>query len=483
MQKHTISSNNRPKVDKYVDKLKRHSQKNSSKTSIILSNLAIEKLKPLPVNTIYWFRGLNGFGIRISPKGIRTWIVQYRVENKNKRMSIGRYPQMSLNEARKRHTDIKFIVEFGGDPLEEKRLIRKNKKDDKTVSYLLDLYVEHSKKAGKKTYKNEYYIIRNGLGDELLQKPIAQITPREISNAVRAKINNGKPSAARHLLKYTKRLFNYGAGLFLLEQNNNPCIGLKVDVPKRKRQRHLSPKEIYKFWHGLEKLPVSPSLILAIKFLLCTASRSVEVRNMQWDDVDPYSRVWTMPTSKNGRMHRVHLSNLAMTLIDEVKQYTGHSDWVFGSARYNGRCQIIDKTIKPFKVWTLSQVFRRHFKKFQISKEFYPHDLRRTGATIVAGLFGRRDFASLLLNHTMSDVTGIYDHYSYDKEKKMAINALNKAIEIIIKSPNVESVPSFEQLREKVFNKANHSTVDTKQDFQASFSNPVSYTLSYIHDG
>ena len=82
---------------------------------------------------------------------------------------------------------------------------------------------------------------------------------------------------------------------------------------------------------------------------------------------------------------------------------------------------------------------------------FTPHDLRRTGATIIASLFGRKDLVKMCLNHVSNDVTDIYDQYTYSQEKKMAMNALNKALRIILDSKNIESIPNIDNLRELVF--------------------------------
>ncbi|MEX0315148.1 MAG: tyrosine-type recombinase/integrase [Allomuricauda sp.] len=119
-------------------------------------------------------------------------------------------------------------------------------------------------------------------------------------------------------------------------------------------------------------------LILALKFLLCTAARTIEVRTMRWQDIDMIERIWTMPTSKNGRMHRVHFSSLAMEILSEAKIFNGNNEFVFACDKYNGQSQQITDSAKPVKVWTLSQVFRRHFGKLGIAQRFYPHDLRIT---------------------------------------------------------------------------------------------------------
>ena len=117
-----------------------------------------------------------------------------------------------------------------------------------------------------------------------------------------------------------------------------------------------------------------------------------------------------------------------------------------------------------------------------VKDEFYPYDLRRTSATLVAALFGRKDLASLVLNHTSNTVTDIYDQYAYDREAKMAVNALNRALQIIIESKDVESIPSFEDLRQIVIEdreKPNviHQKACKTVELQASFQ--VLYLIGF----
>ena len=186
-------------------------------------------------------------------------------------------------------------------------------------------------------------------------------------------------------------------------------------------------------------------------------------------------------------MHRVYLGDLALTILEKAKKYTFGEELVFGSPRRKIEKNGI-RIAKMLERNSLSQAIVNNFELLEISEKFTPHDLRRTGATMIAGLFGRRDFASLALNHTNKDATDVYDQYVYDKEKKLTLNALNKAIEIIVNSPNVESVPSFDELRAKIIspiqppNLNQGQGVDIQSGFQASFSNPVTYKLSYDHD-
>ncbi len=467
-----------------------NADQNRTKSTIVFTHLTIQHLKPQSKRTIYWCDGMMGFGIRISPRGIKTWIFQFRINGVERRMTLGKFPRMSLSEAIQEYIDNKAKVDNGIDPLEERNTHKSKWKSEPTVGELIDIYISYCKKTGKRTYKDEERALGKNMPKDVMAMKIGDVPAKRLSHAVDTIIERGALSMAEHFYRYTRRMFNFAMDRDLMD--SNPCAKIKVRIRKRKRQRHLDLKEIYLFWNNLEDVPMCTVKRLMLKFLLCTVTRPIDVRHMRWSHVNLNQKIWTLPTTKNGILHRVYLGDVAINVLKEVARMTGDYELVFGSfgsKAFNGGKLHKPKALTPLSKGSLSQSLRLHFDKLQIEQPFYPYDLRRTGATMIAGLFGRRDFATMALNHTTNDVTGIYDQYTYDREKKMMLNALNKAIDIIINSPNVESVPDFEELRHHVIqsnassNSIDGGSGDNAQGLQASFSSPVSYTLSYDHDG
>lgn len=459
----------------------------NQKRFIKFTDLSIQHLKPLSKRVDYWCQGLSGFGIRVSPKGTKTWFYLFRYRGMQKRMSLGRYPKTSLSEAINKYGNAKKVVDHGLDPLFQKRTGEKEERDELILSELVEYYLEHNKKIGKKSWKQEERNLRKYLLPSLKNKKISKVEPKDLSKIFHNIIvTREAPVAAKRLYSYIRRLFNFAADMGLMRRRDNPCLDIKLKFRNNKRERHLNPKEIYLFWNTLDYIPMSSIIRLALRFLILTVARSGEVREMKWSDVDLKGRMWVLPKTKNGRMHRVYLGDLAIQILKEAREYTVGDGLVFGSTRHFKTCGKKLEDLGVLSSWALSQPIRRHFEMFNITEKFYPHDLRRTGATMIAGLFGRRDFAAMALNHTNQDVTDVYDQYGYDREKKLMLNALNKAIELIVNSPNVESVPSFDELRDRIiqsFNPYERRGTCIQQGFQASFSSPVSYRLSYVHDG
>jgi hypothetical protein len=129
------------------------------------------------------------------------------------------------------------------------------------------------------------------------------------------------------------------------------------------------------------------------------------------------------------------------------------------------------------------KVIRKLRTDEKFSEPFTPHDLRRTAATIITAMGCPRYWAKLILNHAEHDVTGIYDQYAYDWEKKKGIEVLNYALECIISNTSKEGAPSLLALRERLgfftSRDLDFTVPDTPTDHQATFSSPVTYSLSY----
>lgn len=452
------------------------------------TDVTIRHLKPLSKKTEYSCEGLSGFGIRVFPTGTKTWLYSFRFKRRQKKMSLGQYPKVSLSEAIALYHQAKEKVEQGINPLAERNKEHKKRFDEPTVNELIDFYLEHCKKSGKTSYLTEKKCFEKDIIPILGNTKISEVLPKELSSIFHnVLVVRNAPSTANHLYSYVRRLFNFAADMGMMRRRDNPCLDIKLRIKKNKRSRHLSTKEIYLFWYGLDHTPMSPVTRLALKFMLVTIARGGEVRQMKWADIDLNERIWTLPKTKNGHLHRIYLGNEALKILNEVRQYSDGKGIVFGSTGKMATCGKVKENLKSLSNRTLCQPIKRHFNTFGIDTPFIPHDLRRTGATIIAGLFGRQDLVKMCLNHVRNDVTSIYDQYTYAEEKKRAMNALNQAIGLIVSSANIESIPTFEELKNYIINPVQTPVINqnnsgqSKQGFQSNSSNPVTYRLSFGH--
>jgi len=143
---------------------------------------------------------------------------------------------------------------------------------------------------------------------------------------------------------------------------------------------------------------------------------------MRWQDIDFDSGWWTIPAeySKNGLPHRVPLSKLALDILKQMETISGKGEWVFPSpVKKCGHIRNVQKT--ALRIREYSQVL-----------DFRPHDLRRTAASLMTGMGIPRLTVSKILNHVEQGVTRVYDRYSYDKEKRIALDKWSQRLEQIL---------------------------------------------------
>ena len=164
---------------------------------------------------------------------------------------------------------------------------------------------------------------------------------------------------------------------------------------------------------------------LALKLLLVILQRKSEVAQAEWKEFDLNSGWWTIPKNKtkNGLSHRVYLPPLARELIKEAQAISDNSPYVFPSPHRKG--------LKPISSRSLSQALLKNKNILKI-ESFVPHDLRRSASSQMTGNQINRDTVKLILNHVETDATSTYDRYSYDKEKRDAMNKWDRILKKII---------------------------------------------------
>ena len=123
--------------------LDQKSDQKRKRNTIKFTAQSIKYLKPRNVRTIFWCEGMTEFGIRVSPKGSKVWIYEYRFGNKGKRLSLGRYPQLSLAKATKLFSEARIKVLDGIDPLAHRNKIKKQEQEAETVNQLANQYIEY----------------------------------------------------------------------------------------------------------------------------------------------------------------------------------------------------------------------------------------------------------------------------------------------------------------------------------------------------
>ena len=377
------------------------------------SDRDIQRLKP--AEKPYLEAEPDGLYVRVLPSGRKSFLTVYSFDGKQRWLTIGRYPDISLSKARAKVGEIRKKVENKIDPALAKQQERAEQINAPTVTEFAEEYLNKWARPKKKSAKEDERILEKDIIPAWGKRKLKDITRREIVSLIDDVAERG-PIMANRTLAVIRKMFNFALNRDVIELS--PCQNITPPGKEIKKERFLSEDEIKALWPKMtEKLTDQTNR--AIKMILATAQRPNEVATMHWNEID--GCWWTIPAdkTKNGKEHRVFLNEIALELMGEPRK-TG---FVFQSYR---------KPNQPVTQNAFGRALRDKMKHFKGVEYFSAHDLRRTAATHMAKL-GHGANVGRVLNHTDQSVTAIYDRYSYDHEKQAALSAWGRKLESIIR--------------------------------------------------
>lgn len=363
-----------------------------------LTAMAVEKLKPQSKRYAAYDAALRGFGVRVAPSGVKTWFVMKRVGGRMVRGTVGRFPEMSLRDARLKAEEMLGEMAAGDLP-----------RNGVTPRFqdVLDQWLERDQGENRslRTVENA---MRNHALPRLRGKQIDAVRKTDIIRILDSLIDAGATIQANRVLSYLRRLFNWCLERDLVTAN--PAAGIKPPTREHAADRVLSQTELRAVWEAAGQMgfPFGPFT----QILILTGQRRDEVASMTWSEVDLDGAVWTIPgqRTKNGRPHVVHLSAAAREIIDTIPRLDGTallfttngkrsiSGFSKGKKRLDDLCGVRD--------WTY-------------------HDIRRTFATRLTESMGFTPVVvDRILNHVEGSVKGVaavYQRGKYLEERKLAL--------------------------------------------------------------
>jgi integrase len=376
---------------------------------------------------------VTGLALRVTKTGYKSFVFRYWFDGKAKRFTIGKYPVVSLAEARDEARELYKLVIKGKDPLAEKNN-HKNPPEPVQETLFVQLaedFMEiYFKELRPKTRKEYRRIIEVELIPALGKIPLKELDKKHFIKLLDKKaITDDSPTMANRIGTRLHTILEWGVSRGELQEN--PAAGLKkYEQGENRRDRIYSDDEIRKLWKAFDLEP-EPGRSVLMMLLLC-AQRSTETRFMHWDYVN--DGVWTIPAelSKSKREHHVPLPDMALDILNSIcPNQADRTGYVFES--------IPGEPLKSLK--------RAKDRVRDVSKvkDFTPHDLRRTATSKMAALKVDRTVLGKILNHKgMSGdnkVIGIYDRHDYMNEKLEALTAWNEKLQEILnaKSENKKS--------------------------------------------
>jgi len=372
--------------------------------------LNIQNIKALPIptdgkRTYHYDNKVPGLGIMIFPSGTKTFFLYKRVDGKPDKIKLGRFPDMSPEQAVNAAYKLMGEISEGANPNNDKKKFRAEMTFDK----LFDRYLNEYAKPHKISWTDDLYYYQKFL-NKFDKKKISDINRQDIEKMHNHVKEVSGLYAANRLLALTSKIFNKAIDWGF--EGINPALRIKK-FKEQSRDRALQATEIGAFFEALNE---EPNLILKSYFYmsLLTGARRSNILSMRWDQItfgDPTE--WKIPLTKNGESHTVILVPQAVEILNELKGLFD-SPWVFFSqASKSGHIE------EPKSAW------KRILTRADIT-DLRIHDLRRTLASWQVKTGASSFVIGKTLGHKDKHATAIYARVSKDVARESMENAVNE---------------------------------------------------------
>ena len=395
-------------------------------------NLTSRFIETVRVNTRtdYWDDVVKGLVLRVSPTGIKSWTVVYtrEADGEKRRVTLGKFPTLSLEKARRKALDAVAAVSDGHDPAGDKRARR----EAMTVADLASLYVERYAKRNKKSWAEDERVLRVDVLPLIGAMKIAAVKRRDVLDIIDAKAEAGKLTQSTHVLAVVRKMFGWAVDEDYLELS--PASGVKPRAKPVRRDRVLSAVEVRAIWNALPEAAIRPVTADAFRLLFLTGQRSGEVCGMRRGEVDLERAIWTIPgeRTKNALTHVVPLSDAALAIVERALA-RADDEW---------DAPLFTRTGEPIESNAIAHAAR--LKLQVLDDRWTPHDIRRTVATMMAEIGILPHVIESVLNHISgfrSGVAGVYNRNQYEPEKRRALDLWAARLDEIVTKKPAKIVP------------------------------------------
>lgn len=364
-----------------------------------LTKVVVDKIEP-PVGRDQAFhrdQQLKGFAVRVTASGVKSFVVEKLVNGKVRRMTVGRYGEMTVEQARREAQKLLGKIAIGVDPRAEKQATQLQ---SMTLNEVFQDYTKARKALKAQTLYGYQKILNRALA-AWKGKPLLSLTKDKIGQLhTRLGEENGE-AYANLAMRLLRALFNFAAGQYedakgqsLITENPVKRLSqTRAWYRIERRQTYIKPHELAAWYRGvsiIENTTLRDYLLL----VLFTGLRRNEAAQLKWSHIDLTAKTLTVLGTKNHEVHNLPLSDYLEKLLIARKQ-TASSDYVFPGGGKEG--YIIEPRKQMAKVTKVSGV------------SFTLHDLRRTFITIAESLDISAYAVKRLVNHKMNnDVTAGY---------------------------------------------------------------------------
>jgi integrase len=386
----------------------------------------IEKLKPDSEDRVdYTETNRAGFMLRVFPSGEKSFVYRYTLAGARRIFTIGPFPHVSLADAHERYAAARKVVADGADPVALADEKKQEQFEASTVGALIDEWQTRYANKERKRPEQCKALLDADVPAWFRKLKARDTKRRQVIKLLDGIVDRGAPAVATDVGQLLAQIFKWGVNRDIVEAS--PLVGMdKAGGKETPRDRTLTDEEVKAVWHRLDKCAMAECIRVALRLILVTAVRRIEIATAKWSDMS--DGIWTIPGeySKNGKPHAVPLSPLATQLFDQLQVLADDSEFVLPSAHWK------TKVMSSLTERAITRAVRENESVFGMP-HWTPHDLRRTARTGMARLGVPETVAERVINH-MPDGMVQYDLHTYLDEKRDALNKWAAHVESVVKA-------------------------------------------------
>ena len=366
----------------------------------------------------------EGLTFTLSASGTAAWVLRYRVAGvRRKELTLGNYPDLTLAAARKLARERRVDVDQGKDPAAEKKVDKMRTKMAWTVRQLIEDYKAKKLTTPPLAEGTVYYRkwdLDRVITPKLGSMEVRNVTPADLVHVIESSKRSW--TICKRLLTSAKLLFAHACGKRLIDVN--PCVGIELTAlmgarpPIRKRVM-LSEDELRILLKNINDIGIENGL--ALRILLATCVRSIELAKARWEHVDLEAGTWWVPDEsvKTRVGFLVPVTATVAGWFKELKALAGNSSWVLPARTERRRTRLGDTHVGKTTLWA---AITRAFGREQIDvRRFTPHDTRSTAKGHMRNMGIPNDITEIALNHALKGMEAVYDVREEIPERRLAL--------------------------------------------------------------
>ncbi len=319
----------------------------------MLTVVQIQSLKP--AERPFKVFDSDGLYLLVQPSGALLWRFRYRCCGIERKLSLGSFPDVTLQQARRKRDAAKGELEDGIDPVEEKRQKRLQAElaAKTTFGLVAEEYIqkmEREARAPATIKKARWFLELLGC---LSKRPIAAVTPHELLDVLKRVERRGHHETAVRLRAFAGRVFRYGFATLRTEKNPADILRGALTVPRVKHHAAIvEPKKVGELLRAIEDYKGRPETLYALRLAPHVFLRPGELRQAKWTEIDFAEKVWRVPAErmKMKQPHAVPLSRQVLFILQDLRSLARSSEFLFPA---------LHTTKRPISENTMNVALRR----------------------------------------------------------------------------------------------------------------------------